>query len=198
MTRKMVLATNNVGKARELNAMLADLDVEITAQGALGIPAVKETGRSFAENAVLKARHAAEASGLPAIADDSGLEVDALQGAPGIHSARYAGPQASDRDNLDKLLQELASVTEDRRAARFRCAIAYLASPQAAPKVFESAWEGRILGSPRGHNGFGYDPVFFVPEKGCTSAELPPEVKNKLSHRGKAFALLAAYLQGQP
>ena len=195
--RKMVLATLNPGKARELSAMLSTLGIEIVDQGSLGVPAVEETGRSFAENAVLKARYAAGASGLPAIADDSGLEVDALQGAPGIHSARYAGPQASDPDNLHKLLQELAGVPEGKRGARFRCAIAYFASPQADPKVFESAWEGRILASPRGHNGFGYDPVFFVPEKGCTSAELPPEVKNTLSHRGQAFALLAAYLHGQ-
>ncbi|MGE5624869.1 MAG: XTP/dITP diphosphatase [Bacillota bacterium] len=192
----MILATNNAGKARELNAMLAGLGVEIIAQGTLGIPAVEETGRSFAENAVLKARHAAQASGLPAVADDSGLEVDALGGAPGIYSARYAGPKASDRDNLEKLLGELKGLPEARRGARFRCAIAYLAAPGAEPKVFEAAWEGRILESARGHNGFGYDPVFFVPEKGCASAELSPEVKNKLSHRGQAFARLADYLRG--
>ena len=195
--KKMVLATLNAGKARELNAMLADLGVEIVSQGALGIPAVDETGGSFAENAVLKARHAARASGLPAVADDSGLEVDALGGAPGIYSARYAGPKASDEDNLEKLLKDLKGLSEEKRGARFRCAIAYLPSADAAPKLFEAAWEGRILDAPRGSNGFGYDPVFFVPEKGRASAELPPEVKNKLSHRGKAFALLADYLKGR-
>lgn len=193
--RKIVLATLNAGKARELSAMVAGLSFEIVDQGSLGIPAVEETGRSFVENAMLKARHAAEASGLRAIADDSGLEVDALGGAPGIHSARYAGPQASDRDNLEKLLRELKGLPEGKRGARFRCAIAYLVSPQAEPKVFEAVWEGRILESPRGANGFGYDPVFFVPEKGCASAELPPEVKNKLSHRGQAFVRLASYLK---
>lgn len=193
--RKIVLATLNAGKARELSAMVAGLGFEIVDQGSLGIPAVEETGRSFVENAMLKARHAAEASGLLAIADDSGLEVDALGGAPGIHSARYAGPQASDRDNLEKLLRELKGLPEGKRGARFRCAIAYLVAPQAEPKVFEAVWEGCILESPRGVNGFGYDPVFFVPEKGCASAELPPEVKNKLSHRGQAFARLASYLK---
>jgi XTP/dITP diphosphohydrolase len=196
--KRMILATNNQGKARELNVMLAGLGVEVVAQGELGIAAVAETGKSFAENAVRKARHAVEATGLPAVADDSGLEVDALQGAPGIYSARYAGPQANDRDNLEKLLKELKGLPEEKRGARFRCAIAYLPSRDAAPLVFEAAWEGRILDAPRGHNGFGYDPVFWVPEKGCSSAELPPEVKNALSHRGRAFALFAAYLGKAP
>lgn len=196
MTRKMVLATNNQGKAHELNAMLAGLGVEVVTQGELGVAAVEETGRSFAENAVLKARHAAGATGLPAVADDSGLEVDALQGAPGVYSARYAGPKASDADNLLKLLDELKGVPTEQRGARFRCAIAYLASRDATPQVFEAAWEGRILEAPRGHNGFGYDPVFWVPEQGCSSAELAPEVKNALSHRGRAFARLAEYLKG--
>lgn len=196
MTRKMVLATNNPGKARELNAMLAGLGMEVVTQGELGVAAVEETGRSFAENAMLKARHAAVATGLPAVADDSGLEVDALQGAPGVYSARYAGPQANDADNLKKLLRELEGVPADRRGARFRCAIAYLASRDAAPQVFEAAWEGRILEAPRGHNGFGYDPVFWVPDKACSSAELPPAVKNALSHRARAFALFTTSLKG--
>ena len=194
----MVLATNNQGKARELNAMLAGLGVEVVAQGELGVAAVEETGKSFAENAVLKARHAAAATGLAAVADDSGLEVDALQGAPGVYSARYAGPQASDTDNLMKLLSDLKGVPTEKRGARFRCAIAYLPSRDAAPQVFEAAWEGHILEAPCGHNGFGYDPVFWVPEKGCSSAELPPEVKNALSHRGRAFALFAAHLRKAP
>ena len=196
--KRMVLATHNPGKARELNAMLAGLGVEVVAQGELGVAAVEETGKSFAENAVLKARHAVEATGLPTVADDSGLEVDALRGAPGVYSARYAGPKAGDADNLLKLLDELKGVPAEQRGARFRCAIAYLPSRDAAPVVFEAAWEGRILEAPRGHNGFGYDPVFWVPEKGCSSAELPPEVKNALSHRGRAFALFAAHLRKAP
>jgi XTP/dITP diphosphohydrolase len=191
----MVLATNNQGKARELNAMLAGLDVEFVAQGSLGVAAVEETGKSFAENAVLKARHAAATTGLPAVADDSGLEVDALGGAPGIYSARYAGPGARDMDNLLKLLAELRGLPEVKRSARFRCAIAYLKAPGVEPQVFEAAWEGRILDAPRGSNGFGYDPVFWVPEKDCASAELPPAEKNRLSHRGRAFAQLAAHLR---
>jgi XTP/dITP diphosphohydrolase len=191
----MVLATNNQGKARELNAMLAGLDVEFVAQGSLGVAAVEETGKSFAENALLKARYAAAATGLPAVADDSGLEVDALGGAPGIFSARYAGPGASDMDNLLKLLAELRGLPETGRGARFRCAIAYIKAPGVEPRVFEAAWEGRILDAPRGSNGFGYDPVFWVPEKGCASAELSPAEKNLLSHRGRAFAQLAAHLR---
>jgi len=195
---KMVLATLNTGKARELSAMLAGFGIEVVDQGSLGIAAVEETGKSFAENAVLKARHAAAASGLTAVADDSGLEVDALHGAPGIHSARYAGPRASDQDNLQKLLAKMQGIPEAKRGAHFRCVIAYLPTPDAKPQVFEAAWEGRILDAPRGHNGFGYDPVFYVPEQACASAELSAAVKNRLSHRGRAFALLAEYLGRQP
>lgn len=196
MTR-VVLATNNVGKARELGAMLAQLGLEVLAQSAFGVKEVAETGKTFAENAALKARNAATQTGLPALADDSGLEVDALGGAPGLYSARYAGPKASDADNLQKLLAALEGVPESKRGARFRCAIAWLPTPDAEPRTFEAAWEGRILESPRGNNGFGYDPVFYVPEKGCASAELPPAEKNRLSHRGQALAKFIAHLKAQ-
>ena len=198
MTRKVILATNNAGKAKELNAMLSGLDMEIVAQSALGVPEVEETGLSFIENAILKARNASAHAGLPAIADDSGLEVDALGGAPGIHSARYAGTPANDRANLEKLLKAMEEVPDLGRAARFRCVIVYLKhAKDPAPLVTEGVWEGAILRAPKGTNGFGYDPVFWVPEKGCSSAELPPEVKNQLSHRGQALARLVAHFRAR-
>ena len=175
--------------------MLAAKGFEIIPQTGLGVPEVEETGASFGENALLKARNAARHTGLPAIADDSGLEVDALGGAPGIYSARYAGPKATDADNLRKLLQELDGVPAEKRRARFRCVIAYLRrADDPAPLVCEGVWEGSILEAPRGTNGFGYDPVFLVPGKNLTSAELPAEEKNRLSHRGQALAKLAAAL----
>lgn len=195
--KQVVLATNNAGKARELAAMLAHLGLEVRAQSAFGVKEADETGRTFAENAVLKARNAAAQTHLPALADDSGLEVDALGGAPGLYSARYAGPKASDSDNLKKLLAALAGLPEAKRTARFRCALAWLPAPEAEPQIFEAAWEGRILETPRGSNGFGYDPVFFVPEQGCASAELPPADKNRLSHRGQALAKFIAHLKAQ-
>ena len=192
---RVVLATNNTGKARELNAMLAELGLEVVAQSALGVSEAEETGSTFAENAVLKARNAAVQTGLPALADESGLEVDALGGAPGLYSARYAGPKANDTDNLNKLLTEMQGLPEAKRSARFRCALAWLPEPDALPMLFEAAWEGRILESPRGKNGFGYDPVFFVPAENCSSAELPPAEKNRLSHRGQALAKFIAHLK---
>lgn len=196
--RKVVLATNNAGKAKELNAMLGGLDMEIVAQSALGVPEAEETGLTFIENAILKARNASAHTGLPAIADDSGLEVDALEGAPGIHSARYAGTPSNDQANLKKLLEALRDVPDIGRSARFRCVIVYLKHAQdPAPLVTEGVWEGSILRAPVGHNGFGYDPVFWVPGKGCSSAELPPEVKNQMSHRGQALARLAAHFRAR-
>ena len=196
---RVVLATNNAGKVRELNAMLAGSGLEIVAQSALKVAEIEETGLSFTENALLKARNAAAQTGLSAIADDSGLEVDALDGEPGIHSARYAGVGAGDAANLQKLLQTLQGVPPEQRGARFRCVIVYLRSAQdPAPLVCEGVWQGRILEAPRGSNGFGYDPVFLVPERGCSSAELPPEVKNRLSHRGQALAKLTAALKTAP
>lgn len=196
--RRVVLATSNAGKAKELNAMLSGLDMEIVPQSALGVPEAEETGLSFIENAILKARNAAAHAQLPAIADDSGLEVDALAGAPGIHSARYAGAGAGDQANLEKLLKAMQDVPDFGRSARFRCVIVYLKhAADPAPLVTEGVWEGSILRAPKGTNGFGYDPVFWVPEKGCSSAELPPETKNQLSHRGQALARLAAHFRAR-
>jgi len=196
--RKVVLATNNAGKAKELNAMLGGLDMEILPQSVFGVPEVEETGLTFIENAILKARNASAHAKLAAIADDSGLEVDALDGAPGIRSARYAGTPSNDHANLHKLLEAMQDVPDLGRSARFRCVIVYLKhAADPAPLVTEGVWEGAILRAPKGTNGFGYDPVFFVPEKGCSSAELPPEVKNQLSHRGQALARLAAHFRAR-
>ena len=195
---KIVLATGNAGKVRELAPMLQGLNIEVIPQTALQVREAEETGLTFIENALLKARNAAEQTGLPAIADDSGLEVDALQGAPGIHSARYAGPQASDQQNLEKLLAAMQDLPDLARSARFRCVIVYLKhAKDPAPLVAEGVWEGSILRAPKGTNGFGYDPVFWVAEKGCTSAELPPEVKNRLSHRGQALTRLIAHFRAR-
>ncbi len=192
--KKIVLASNNQGKVREINQLLAGIDLEVVPQSAFGALDVEETGLTFVENAILKARHASHHTGLPAIADDSGLEVDALQGAPGIYSARYAGEGATDQANLEKLLHELAHVPEEERTARFQCLLVLMRHPtDPTPIICQGTWEGRILFEPRGSGGFGYDPVFFVPDQGCTSAELAPEDKNRLSHRGQALrALLEA------
>ena len=196
--KRVVLATGNAGKLRELTAMLAGHDVEIVSQTTLGVTEAEETGLSFVENAILKARNAAQQTGLPAIADDSGLEVDALDGAPGIYSARFAGDQARDADNTAKLLEALDSIPPEQRSARFRCAMVYLKhADDPAPQICEGVWEGRILDAPRGSNGFGYDPVFLIPELACTSAELPPEEKNRLSHRGQALQKLVNALIGE-
>jgi XTP/dITP diphosphohydrolase len=197
MSRTVVLASNNAGKVREFNALLGGLDFEVVPQSAFGVPEVEETGLTFVENAILKARNAAQHARRPALADDSGLEVDALNGAPGIYSARYAGPGASDRENLDKLLAMLNGVAEEQRTARFQCLLVYLRHAlDPTPLICHGTWEGRILTEPRGRGGFGYDPVFFVPSHGCSSAELPAEVKNALSHRGQALQKLLAALRG--
>lgn len=194
----IVLATGNAGKVREINQMLAAQSV-ITArpQGDFDVEDIEETGLSFVENAILKARNAAYVTGLPAIADDSGLEVDWLQGAPGIYSARFAGPGASDADNVQKLLRELADAPEEKRTARFRCVMVCLRhATDPTPLVCMGTWEGRIGTELGGENGFGYDPVFYVPDLQCKAAELSPEVKNKLSHRGQALQQLAAGFAG--
>ncbi|HET7649885.1 MAG TPA: RdgB/HAM1 family non-canonical purine NTP pyrophosphatase [Gammaproteobacteria bacterium] len=194
MTR-IVLATGNAGKLRELAAMLAGHGIEVVPQTDFAVAEAEETGLSFVENAILKARNASRQTGLPAIADDSGLEVDALNGAPGIYSARYAGERATDADNIAKLLEAMRSVPPGQRGARFRCAMVHVRrADDPAPLICEGVWPGRILDAPRGSNGFGYDPVFFVTERGCTSAELPPEEKNRLSHRGQALRKLVSAL----
>ncbi len=196
MSREIVLASNNPGKVREIAQLLATLDLSVLPQSQFDVPDVEETGLTFVENAILKARNAAQKTGLAAIADDSGLEVDALNGAPGIHSSRYAGVDSSDQANLDKLLQALTDVPQDDRGARFQCLMVYLAHEHdPTPLICQGAWEGRILFEPRGDNGFGYDPVFFVPTHNCSSAELPPEIKNELSHRGQALRKLIEALR---
>ncbi|MBK1716214.1 RdgB/HAM1 family non-canonical purine NTP pyrophosphatase [Thiocystis violacea] len=193
---RLVLASNNPGKVREIGQLLAGARIQVVPQGEHGVPEVEETGLTFVENAILKARHAARLSGLAAIADDSGLEVDALRGAPGIYSARYAGPGASDADNLLKLLADLADVPEAERTARFQCLLVYLRHAEdPTPLICRGTWEGRILFEPHGANGFGYDPIFFVPTHGCSSAELDPETKNRLSHRGQALRRLQELLE---
>jgi XTP/dITP diphosphohydrolase len=196
--RKIVLASSNPGKLREINEVLAGCDLSVVSQSAFNVPDVEETGLTFVENALLKARNASLHTGLPAIADDSGLEVDALNGAPGIYSARYAGQGASDEDNLKKLLDDLTEVPQSARTARFQCIMVYLRHPKdPTPLIFQGTWEGRILGAPRGEKGFGYDPVFFVPTHNCASAELEPNVKNSLSHRGQALRALVAALKSE-
>lgn len=189
--RNLVVATANPGKLREFQALLADLPFALVAQGALGVSAAEETGTTFAANALLKARHAAAASGAAAIADDSGLEVDALGGAPGIYSARYAGEAAGDAANNAKLVAALQGVPLAARRARYRCALVYLDGPEdPAPLHAQGEWEGYILEAPRGRGGFGYDPYFWLSELGLTAAELDPERKNRLSHRGTALEAL--------
>ena len=191
LPKKIVMATGNPGKIREIARLLDGLGVEIVAQSDLGVPDADETGTTFAANSLLKAQHAADATGLPAIADDSGLSVDALDGAPGVYSARYAG-DAGDEANNDKLLAALEGV-EDRGAA-FHCVATY-AAPGEEPLVATGEWRGEILHARRGDGGFGYDPVFFVPECGCSSAELPAEDKNRRSHRGQALRKLVDLLE---
>jgi XTP/dITP diphosphohydrolase len=198
--KSLVIATANPGKLRELQALLADLPFAPVAQGALGVTAAEETGSTFAANALLKARHAAAASGAAAIADDSGLEVDALGGAPGIYSARYAREAAGDAAAVDaannaKLVAALQGVPFEARRARYRCALVYLDGPgDPAPLHTQGVWEGYILEAPRGSGGFGYDPYFWLPELGLTAAELEPERKNRLSHRGTALQALRSAL----
>jgi XTP/dITP diphosphohydrolase len=195
VSKTVVLASNNPGKVREINQMLAGLRLAVIPQSERGVPEAEESGLTFVENAILKARNATRHTGLPAIADDSGIEVDYLNGAPGIYSARYAGRGASDEQNLRKLLDDLVGVPETERTARFQCLMVYLRHEfDPTPVICQGTWEGRILLEPRGANGFGYDPIFFVPTHNRSSAELPPEVKNKLSHRGQALRALVAAL----
>jgi XTP/dITP diphosphohydrolase len=185
----VVLASGNAGKLRELAKVLAPLDVILKPQAQFNVPDVEETGFSFVENAIIKARAAAQHTGLPAIADDSGIEVDHLNGAPGIYSARYSG--AGDEANNALLLQELGKTTEEQRSARFQCVLVYMRHAlDPTPLICQASWEGSILFEPRGENGFGYDPLFYLPEHQCSSAQLDPSIKNRISHRAKASSLL--------
>ncbi|KLV05153.1 XTP/dITP diphosphatase [Photobacterium ganghwense] len=193
---KLVLATGNQGKVREMASLLADFGFDVVAQSDYNVSSVAETGTTFVENAIIKARHAAKETGLPAIADDSGLEVDFLQGAPGIYSARFAGEEASDEDNLQKLLAAMDGVPEEQRTARFHCVLVMMRhADDPTPLVCHGTWEGSILTETRGENGFGYDPIFWVPEDQCSSAELAPARKKQLSHRGQALSKLFAALK---
>ena len=187
--KKLVLASANPGKIKELQELLADQDITIVPQGELSIPDIEETGLTFVENAILKARNAAALSGLPAIADDSGLEVDYLLGAPGIYSARYAGSDSNDTTNREKLLAALLDVPAKNRNARYQTVIVYLRHAEdPTPIICQGTWEGRIAFEHRGSEGFGYDPIFYVPEIDCHAAELDKATKHSLSHRGKAIA----------
>jgi XTP/dITP diphosphohydrolase len=193
--QKIVLASNNAGKIRELNTLLQSINIELIPQSEWGIHDVEETGLSFVENALLKARHASTISQLPALADDSGLAVQALQGAPGIHSARYAGIASNTADNIARLLKELSSVPANQRTAYFYCALVFVChAKDPVPLVCEGKWLGSILTAPQGEHGFGYDPVFYVPSENKSAAELTPELKNKLSHRGLAIEALLKQL----
>ena len=188
---RVVLASNNQGKLREFAELLGGLHLDIIPQAQLGVSDVEETGLTFVENAIIKARHAARVTGLPAIADDSGIEVDALNGVPGIYSARYAGPGASDEANNRKLLQALDGVPDVQRSARYQCLIVYMRHDlDPTPIICSGSWEGRILTAPRGAGGFGYDPIFFVPTHHCSSGELDAAEKNRISHRGQALRKL--------
>lgn len=192
-----VLASSNAGKVREINALLEGTPIKVVPQSAFAVKDAEETGLTFVENAILKARNAALHSGLPAIADDSGIEVDALRGAPGIYSARYAGEGASDEANLEKLLADMAGVPDAQRSARFQCIMVMLRHAEdPTPIICQGTWEGRLLRVPMGENGFGYDPIFFVPSHNCSSAQLDPVTKNSLSHRGIALRQLVARLSG--
>jgi len=197
--RKLVIASGNPGKLRELSALLEPLGYELHAQSEFDVPEAEETGTTFVENAIIKARNAAEHTGLPAIADDSGIEVDALGGAPGVYSARFSGPAADDASNNALLVEKLRDVPEDQRGARYRAVIVYMRhAADPSPIICEGSWEGRIILEPRGDNGFGYDPHFWLDSHDCTSAELDPAEKNRLSHRGQALRQLVQRLQQEP
>lgn len=195
LPKKVVMASGNAGKIREMRSLLADLDIDVVPQADLGVPEAEETGSSFEENAIIKARHAARATRLAAIADDSGLVVEALDGRPGVFSARYAGNDATDDDNIDKLLDELAGI--DERGAAFRCVACFLLSEDDEPLMASGEWRGEILRERRGDGGFGYDPVFLDPVSGRASAELSAAEKNARSHRGQALCALVDALRAK-
>ena len=192
---KIVLASGNKGKLKEFQQIFASRNINVLPQSHFRIDDAEETGLTFVENAIIKARHAAKRSGLPALADDSGLEVDALRGKPGIYSARYAGLKATDADNNAKLLQAMANVPEHERTARFHCVLVLMRHAEdPTPMIFHGQWEGMILTEARGENGFGYDPLFYALKQQCCSAELAADIKNKVSHRGLAVEKLIAAL----
>ena len=194
-SNKIVIASGNAGKVREIGQLLQDLALEVLPQSDFNVPDIEETGLTFVENALLKARNASQHTGLPAIADDSGIAVDVLQGRPGIYSARFAGVSASDMDNLEKLIDMVKPFAEEERTARFICSMVYLRHEHdPMPVIAEGVWDGQLVIDPKGENGFGYDPIFYVSSHQCTSAELPPEIKNKLSHRGQALRKLLEQL----
>lgn len=185
---RIVLASGNAGKVREINKLFAGIGIEIVPQSEFNVPEVAETGTTFVENAIIKARHAAECTGLPAISDDSGIEVDALDARPGVYSARYAGENASDEDNNILMLKELAGTAEAERTARYQCLIVFMRShTDPVPIITQGSWQGRILQAPQGGGGFGYDPIFYVPTHDCSGGELPLDIKNTLSHRAIAL-----------
>ncbi|MEO1201314.1 MAG: RdgB/HAM1 family non-canonical purine NTP pyrophosphatase [Pseudomonadota bacterium] len=193
LPEKIVMATGNPGKVREIARLLAPLSAEVVAQSEFGVEEAVEDGTTFEANSLIKARHAAAATGLPAIADDSGLAVDALDGSPGVYSARYAGPDADDEQNIDKLLEAMRG--QANRAAAFHCVASFVDPNLDEPIVAHGIWRGEILDERRGAGGFGYDPVFLVRELGVASAELDPDRKNELSHRGQALRALVALLE---
>jgi len=197
---KIVFASGNPGKIREVADIFADLNISVVPQKEFAIESPEETGTTFADNALLKARHASAQSGLPAMADDSGIVVDALGGRPGVRSARYAGEAATDEQNVDKLLEELADVADEQRDGGFHCAaVLVIPDSDVAPLIVEAVWRGKILRERRGEGGFGYDPVFLDPSSGKTGAQMTREEKNRVSHRGKAFRELERLLlQTQP
>lgn len=199
MSRSLVIATGNAGKLKEIQQILAPFQWQVRSQKEFSVSDAEETGLSFVENAILKARHACARTGLPALADDSGLEVDALQGAPGIYSARYSGADATDARNNQKLLEALRDVPEAQRTARFQCVMVLMRhAADPTPLICQGTWEGRIVFAPAGENGFGYDPLFWVESHGCTSAQLDSATKNRLSHRGQALLKLADAMQTSP
>lgn len=196
---KIVLATGNQGKVREMADVLSDFGFDVVAQSEFNVSDVAETGTTFIENAIIKARHAAKETGLPAIADDSGLEVDALHGAPGVYSARYSGKGATDQKNIDKMLAAMDGIPTEKRTARFHCVLVLMKHENdPTPLICHGSWEGHITTEQQGENGFGYDPIFWVSEDNCSSAELEPARKKQLSHRGQALKkLFAALKEGQ-
>ena len=193
--KKIILASNNQGKIKEFNTMLQGV-YEVVSMSDMNVEEVPEIGLTFVENALIKARNASEQSGLPALADDSGIVVDALNGEPGIYSARYAGTHGDDEANTQKILDEMSDITDDQRSARFWCAIVFVEhANDPTPIIIQRGWEGEILREKAGENGFGYDPIFYVPTHKKASAQLSPEQKNDISHRGKALQALLLELQ---